>query len=457
MERYITSEKVGKGTYGVVFKAKDKKTGELVALKTIQLDEDEGIPSTAVREIALLKYLKHPNVVSLHDVIHMADKLTMVFEFLELDLKKYLDACGSNGLEVITVKSLLYQLLSGVAFCHKQRVLHRDLKPANLLLNRAGILKLADFGLARTFSMDVREFKHEVITLWYRSPELLMGSTHYSTEVDLWSVGCIFAEMINGYPTFPGANDAEQLNMILSVLGTPNLQVWPEQAQLPGYKNMKSFPAKSWKKICSRIEDDGLNLLSRLLHFNPKSRITAEEAMAHPFFQDLKRRGRKPSNAGTGAPGTASGNADAAGVNGINNVPFNPNTVITVDTCGNPLPNMATSPGNPTSSSSYSSSVSTSSSFPASSSGNSVSSSSSNLSVSASSYNQNNATNYPSASSSSSSFENNKNYHNVSVDPNVNYNPNVDVNGNGAVSVTIGSGSSGRATASSDSMMFSPR
>lgn len=311
MERYTTAEKVGKGTYGVVFKAKDKKTGELVALKTIQLDEDEGIPSTAVREIALLKYLKHPNVVALHDVIHMADKLTMVFEFLELDLKKYLDACGSNGLEVITVKSLLYQLLSGVAFCHKQRVLHRDLKPANLLLNRAGILKLADFGLARTFGMDVREFKHEVITLWYRSPELLMGCTQYSTEIDLWSIGCIFAEMVNGFPMFPGANDGEQLSTIFSVLGTPNLSVWPEMANLPGYKNIKNFPGKTWKKLVPRIDNDGLDLLSRMLHYNPGKRITAEEAMAHPFFQDLKRRGRNRNSTSQQQPQQTTKPADA--------------------------------------------------------------------------------------------------------------------------------------------------
>lgn len=325
MERYITSEKVGKGTYGVVFKAKDKKTGELVALKTIQLDEDEGIPSTAVREIALLKYLRHPNVVALHDVIHMADKLTMVFEFLELDLKKYLDACGSNGLEVITVKSLLYQLLSGVAFCHKQRVLHRDLKPANLLLNRAGILKLADFGLARTFGMDVREFKHEVVTLWYRSPELLLGCTQYSTEVDLWSVGCIFAEMINGYPMFPGANDAEQLSMIFSVLGTPNLDVWPEMANLPGYKNIKSYPGKTWKKLVPRVDNDGLDLLSRMLHFNPSKRITAEEAMTHPFFQDLKRRGRSRPSGQSSSSSSASTSSSLSVGNANNGGSMDPN------------------------------------------------------------------------------------------------------------------------------------
>lgn len=203
MDRYQVLDRVGKGTYGVVYKAKDKKTSESVALKTISLIEEEGIPSTAIREIALLKFLKHQNIVVMHDVIHMMDKLTMVFEYLEFDLKKYLDACNA-GLDIITVKSLLYQLLQGLAFCHKQKVLHRDLKPANLLLNRSGILKLADFGLARSFAMDVSALKHEIITVWYRGPELLLGEVDYSTEVDLWSVGCIFAEMVNGSPLFPG-------------------------------------------------------------------------------------------------------------------------------------------------------------------------------------------------------------------------------------------------------------
>ena len=140
-------EKIGEGTYGIVYKAKDKKTGELLALKKIRLEaEDEGIPSTAIREISLLKQLQHPNIVRLYDVVHTEKKLTLVFEFLDQDLKKYLDACGDNGLEMYTVKSFLFQLLQGIAYCHQHRVLHRDLKPQNLLINMEGELKLADFG-----------------------------------------------------------------------------------------------------------------------------------------------------------------------------------------------------------------------------------------------------------------------------------------------------------------------
>jgi len=196
-------EKIGEGTYGVVYKAKDRVTGEIIALKKIRLEaEDEGIPSTAIREISLLKELQHPNIVRLYDVVHTERKLTLVFEFLDQDLKKYLDVCDS-GLGLPILKSFLYQLLTGVAYCHHHRVLHRDLKPPNLLINREGQLKLADFGLARAFGIPVRSYTHEVVTLWYRAPDVLLGSRKYSTPVDIWSVGCIFAEMANGrYVTF---------------------------------------------------------------------------------------------------------------------------------------------------------------------------------------------------------------------------------------------------------------
>jgi cyclin-dependent kinase len=149
----------------------------------------------------LLKELQHPNIVRLYDVVHTERRLTLVFEYLDQDLKKYLDIC-EGGLEVTILKSFLYQLLCGVAFCHTHRVLHRDLKPQNLLINREGKLKLADFGLARAFGIPVRSYTHEVVTLWYRAPDVLMGSRTYSTPVDIWSVGCIFAEMATSKPLF---------------------------------------------------------------------------------------------------------------------------------------------------------------------------------------------------------------------------------------------------------------
>ena len=191
-------EKLGEGTYGIVYKAQNKTNGAIVALKRIRLDnEDEGVPCTALREISLLKELKHPHIVTLQDVIHTEKKLTLVFEFMDTDLKKFMDTYNGN-LDVQTICHLLKQLLSGLSHCHDSRVLHRDLKPQNLLINKRGDLKLADFGLARCFGIPVRSYSHEVVTLWYRAPDVLLGSRQYSTSIDIWSVGCILAEMASG-------------------------------------------------------------------------------------------------------------------------------------------------------------------------------------------------------------------------------------------------------------------
>jgi len=292
MDKYQKLEKIGEGTYGIVYKAKDKKTGELLALKKIRLEaEDEGIPSTAIREISLLKQLQHPNIVRLYDVVHTEKKLTLVFEFLDQDLKKYLDASGDNGLEPYTIKSFLYQLLQGVAYCHQHRVLHRDLKPQNLLINMEGELKLADFGLARAFGIPVRSYTHEVVTLWYRAPDVLMGSKKYSTPVDIWSVGCIFAEMANGRPLFPGSSEKDQLTRIFKLLGTPTKQTWPGMVELPEYKeNMAFFPPQSLKKVVPRLDANGLDLLNRMLQYEPSKRISAEAALQHQYFKDLKKK-----------------------------------------------------------------------------------------------------------------------------------------------------------------------
>jgi len=228
----------GEGTYGVVVKARVKNTDEFVALKRIKLEsEDEGIPSTAIREIALLKELQHPNIVSLLDVIHAESTLTLVFEYLEQDLHRLMKAAGDDGLDTPTIKSFLKQLLEGIAFCHKGKVLHRDLKPQNLLVSRDGVLKLADFGLARAFGIPVKNYTHEVVTLWYRAPDILMGSKEYGTEVDMWSVGCIFAELVTGKPLFAGSDEEEQLEQIFKVRGSPDPEEWPRVKDLPLYRD----------------------------------------------------------------------------------------------------------------------------------------------------------------------------------------------------------------------------
>lgn len=298
MEKYQKIEKIGEGTYGVVYKAKNRTTGELVALKKIRLEaEDEGIPSTAIREISILKELQHPNIVRLHDVIHTEKKLTLVFEFLDQDLKKFLDTWSEQGLNQNTIKSMLYQLLKGVSFCHDRRVLHRDLKPQNLLINSDGELKLADFGLARAFGIPVRSYTHEVVTLWYRAPDVLMGSRKYSTPVDLWSVGCVFGEMAKGRPLFPGTSDHDQLMRIFKALGTPTETSWPSMKDLPEYKS--DWPVYDAKDVAELVDDKlpekGKHLLLSMLQFEPASRVSAKEAMRHPYFDDLDPKLKDPS------------------------------------------------------------------------------------------------------------------------------------------------------------------
>uniref|UniRef100_A0A7R9ZT38 Cyclin-dependent kinase 2 homolog n=1 Tax=Craspedostauros australis TaxID=1486917 RepID=A0A7R9ZT38_9STRA len=291
MERYQKIEKIGEGTYGQVFKAKDRVTGEIVALKKIRLEaEDEGIPSTAIREISLLKELQHANIVRLYDVVHTERKLTLVFEYLDQDLKKYLDICDS-GLGVPILKSFLFQLLTGVAYCHHHRVLHRDLKPPNLLINREGQLKLADFGLARAFGIPVRSYTHEVVTLWYRAPDVLMGSRKYSTPVDIWSVGCIFAEMANGRPLVAGTSETDQLDRIFRLLGTPTIADYPGIVDLPDYSpGLPPYPPPRGKlaSLVPTLDPTGVDLLSSMLQYDPARRVTAADALEHAFFDEMK-------------------------------------------------------------------------------------------------------------------------------------------------------------------------
>ncbi|CAD5195243.1 unnamed protein product [Musa acuminata subsp. malaccensis] len=291
MDQYEKVEKIGEGTYGVVYKARDRLTNETIALKKIRLEqEDEGVPSTAIREISLLKEMQHSNIVRLQDVVHSEKRIYLVFEYLDLDLKKHMDSCPELAKDPRLIKTYLHQILRGIAYCHSHRVLHRDLKPQNLLIDRrTNALKLADFGLARAFGIPVRTFTHEVVTLWYRAPEILLGSRNYSTPVDVWSVGCIFAEMANQRPLFPGDSEIDELFKIFRlILGTPNEEIWPGVTSLPDFKS--AFPKwlpKDLTTVVPNLEAAGIDLLSKMLHLDPSKRITARQALDHDYFKDL--------------------------------------------------------------------------------------------------------------------------------------------------------------------------
>ncbi|XP_065014549.1 cell division control protein 2 homolog isoform X3 [Musa acuminata AAA Group] len=264
MDQYEKVEKIGEGTYGVVYKARDRLTNEMIALKKIRLEqEDEGVPSTAIREISLLKEMQHCNIVRLHDVVHSEKRIYLVFEYLDLDLKKHMDSCPEFSKDPHLIKNLLID-------------------------QRTNALKLADFGLARAFGIPVRTFTHEVVTLWYRAPEILLGSRHYSTPVDLWSVGCIFAEMVNQRPLFPGDSEIDQLFKIFRVLGTPNEETWPGVTSLPDFKSsFPRWPSKDLASIVPNLEPAGVDLLLKMLYLEPGRRITARKALEHEYFKDL--------------------------------------------------------------------------------------------------------------------------------------------------------------------------
>ncbi|OGM49547.1 cell division control protein 2 [Aspergillus bombycis] len=304
MEKYQKIEKIGEGTYGVVYKARElSHPNRIVALKKVRLEtDDEGVPSTTIREISLLKELNHPNIVRLFNIHSEGYKLYLVFEHLDLDLKKYMDALPVNdggrgrslpnglsmdmGLGEAMIKKFMSQLVEGIYFCHSRRILHRDLKPQNLLINRDGSLKLADFGLARAFGVPLRTYTHEVVTLWYRSPEILLGGPQYSTAVDMWSCGAIFAEMCTRKPLFPGDSEIDQIFKIFRLLGTPDEDSWPGVTSFPDYKS--SFP--KWKRdktspLIPGLERHGLRLLDALLEFDPAQRMSAKQAREHPYFR----------------------------------------------------------------------------------------------------------------------------------------------------------------------------
>ncbi|XP_071817376.1 cyclin-dependent kinase 20-like [Apostichopus japonicus] len=288
MEQYTILGRIGEGAHGIVFKAKHIQTGEEVALKKVPLRKlDEGIPNTALREIKALQEIEESqHVVTLRDVFPHGTGFVLVFDFMLSDLSEVLRE-SKLPLTEAQVKSYMLMLLKGVAYCHENSIMHRDLKPANLLISERGHLKIADFGLARIFSNDDgRQYSHQVATRWYRAPELLYGARKYDEGVDLWAVGCIFGELLNNSPLFPGESDIEQLCCVRRVLGTPTEKTWPGMKDLPDYNKITfpENPAIPLEEIVPDASAQAVDLLKRFLVYPSKQRISAKEALLHPYF-----------------------------------------------------------------------------------------------------------------------------------------------------------------------------
>ncbi|KAM0755165.1 Pkinase-domain-containing protein [Meredithblackwellia eburnea MCA 4105] len=282
---------IEEGSYGIVFRAKCKETGDIVALKKLKMDKEKnGFPITSLREIETLMTANHENIVRVREIV-VGDTLTQVFivmDFVEHDLKSLLSTMPTPFL-ASEVKTLLMQLLSAMALCHDNWIVHRDLKTSNLLMNNRGQIKVADFGLARMFGEPLGDMTQLVVTLWYRSPELLLGVTEYTTAVDMWSIGCIFGELILKEPLLPGKGEIDQVAKIFNLLGRPTEEVWPGFSKLPNAKSFNLTAAQPYSNLRQKFRyttAHGLDLLSQLLAYDPAKRISAEQALKHPYFEE---------------------------------------------------------------------------------------------------------------------------------------------------------------------------
>lgn len=284
MEKYEKGPVLGEGTFGSVFKATHKETGQVVAIKKIRIASmKEGINVTALREIKLLKELKHPHIVGLLDVFPLKRNLALVFECMESDLEAVIKD-RAIVLAPGDIKSYMKMLLEALAYCHKCWVLHRDIKPNNMLLAPTGELKLADFGLSRVFGSPDRRYTNQVFARWYRPPELLFGATLYGGAVDVWAAGCVFAELLLRKPWLPGVSDIDQLGKTFAALGTPDEATWPGVKQLPTYIEFQKVPPQPLRTQFPNAADDALELLCAMMALNPLKRCSAAEALQHPYF-----------------------------------------------------------------------------------------------------------------------------------------------------------------------------
>ncbi|RPB17152.1 Pkinase-domain-containing protein [Morchella conica CCBAS932] len=295
-------------SYGVVHRAQDHKNNKVVALKQVRIfdsDRGNGIPITALREISILKSLRHNNVVNVLDVAvgTELDDVYMVMEYAEQDLANLLDHARVKYSES-EVKCLMKQLLEGLEYLHKHDIIHRDIKMSNLLLTAKGVLKIADFGMAREYS--ARPLTPGVVTVWYRAPELLLSATRYTSAVDIWSAGCIMGELITQLPLLPGETELEQFALIVKLLGSPSDKIWPKMRLLPGiYDRGRIAPddvsvggargryvpppvgAQRENMLERRLvgqTKETIRVINEMLTFDPERRITASDALRERYF-----------------------------------------------------------------------------------------------------------------------------------------------------------------------------
>ncbi|KAL7715208.1 Cyclin-dependent kinase 2 [Entamoeba marina] len=271
--RYEKEVKLGEGTYGVVSKVKMEH-------------DEEGVPSTALREIAVLRELKHPNVVELLDVYNSDKKLYLIFEYCETDLHKYLQV-NPQQLPLSIIRSFTYQILLALSFLHSRRILHRDIKPSNILVS-GNEVKLGDFGLARSIGIPIKKYTPEVVTIWYRSPELLLKTSTYSSAIDIWATGAVCAEMVTREPLFKGDSELDQIHKVFNLMGVPTKEEM-ESINYLHKNNLFDSGCKQEDTLENRLRymgPNGIDLLKQMFDYCPGKRICARDSLLHPFFKE---------------------------------------------------------------------------------------------------------------------------------------------------------------------------
>ncbi|KAM9842435.1 cyclin-dependent kinase-like 1 isoform 2-T2 [Aulostomus maculatus] len=290
MEKYEKIGKIGEGSYGVVFKCRNKDSGQIVAIKRfVESEDDPIIKKIALREIRMLKQLKHANLVNLIEVFRRKRKLHLVFEYCDQTVLNELDR-HPRGVPEHLVKSITRQTLQAVSFCHKQNCIHRDVKPENILITKHQVIKLCDFGFARILNY--------VATRWYRAPELLVGDTQYGPPVDVWAIGCVFAELLSGIPLWPGKSDMDQLYLIRKTLGdlTPrHQQVFSNNLFFSGVSIPESQEMQPLDQKYPNLSNQALSLMKDCLRMDPSERLTCDQLLQHPYLDSLQDKNQSTS------------------------------------------------------------------------------------------------------------------------------------------------------------------